>query len=228
MPWALVESDANTPEGVVPPIQLQFLGRQRFTQSRKPIFKPAGFTPRSTESLHQLPPRATLAPAAQQPRGDIAPLREVLRQSDHSQIFPAQPMQLEPFAHAPLDSERELQPAQRGRGVLPVKPAQRPSPRCTAPAALFPKLLLPGMEEGGLGGAMRSARRGAAFTPRSQAQEDAKAAHRRSMVNGSMKRLMCVPFVVSPFAATCDFILKCYRAFHYPCARMQGQELGYA
>ena len=34
-----------------------------------------------------------------------------------------------------------------------------------------------------------SARR-AAFTPRSQAQEDAKTAHRKSMVNGYMKRLM--------------------------------------
>ena len=63
---------------------------------------------------------------------------------------------------------------------------------------------------------MRSARRGAAFTPRSQAQEDAKAAHRRSMVNGSMKKLMCVPFVVSQFDATCDLILKCYRAFDTP------------
>lgn len=193
MPWALVELDANQRDGLVPPIQLQFLGRQRFTQSRKPNFKPAGFTPRSRASPHPAPPRTILAPASERPQGDTLH-REALRQGDLHQNVPAHAVRLQPFppivpAHGPEPDRGEVQPSQRGRTLIPVKPTQhQPSPRCVVPA--FPTLQLPGTDDGAPVGAMRSARRGAAFTPRSQAQEDAKVAHRRSMVNGSMKKLM--------------------------------------
>jgi len=177
MPWALVELDANQRDGAVPPIQLQFLGRQRFTQSRKPI-RPRGFTPRGD------------ARPARQERGEhpnAAPPREALRQSEASQnllqaVHAAQAPPLPPHPHSAAhvaDAER-CEPSHRAARVLPVK--RQPSPRINI--RTIPALVLTGMEE--RGGGIRSAR----FTPRSQAQEDAKAAHRRSIANGAMKKLM--------------------------------------
>ena len=79
---------------------------------------------------------------------------------------------------------------------MPVGAKRQPSPRPGGPAAVGARMAqggVPGIGLAGLdeaGSVMKSARRGAAFTPRSQAQEEAKQAHRRSMVNGFMKKLM--------------------------------------
>jgi len=183
MPWALVELDANHRDGA-PPLQLQFLGRQRFAKSRRPFIKPAGFTPRRSE-----PP-----PEAQRPTAAAAPAGDALQRA-------ANPPRLalpEAVAHAPGGAEgADAPPSHRGR-VLPVRPAQRqPSPRVALPRGAggppVPGLVLAVAEDGCGAGPLRSARRGAAFTPRSQALEDAKAAQRRNMANGYMKKLMCAP-----------------------------------
>lgn len=175
MPWALVELDANQRDGAVPPIQLQFLGRQRFTQSRKPI-RPKGFTPRGeARASHQ----------ERDERPDAAPPREALRQSEAAQqLLPAvyaAPPPPPPHPHSTAHAAH-AEPSHRAARVLPVK--RQPSPRINL--RMIPALVLTGVED--RGGGMRSAR----FTPRSQAQEDAKAAHRRSIANGAMKKLMSV------------------------------------
>lgn len=201
MPWALVELDANTGSHQ-PAVELKFLGRQRFTKSRNPIFKPAGFTPRGgseNKDVERDTPGGTQLPAHVPPREAMRldGLRGQLQQSEHMQQTPQAPSacRLVPIranAHW-QDGERSEAQSHRGR-VLPSKArffSQQPSPRISVPAglpAVVPTLGLVSLEDGGV--PIWSARRGAAFTPRSQAQEDAKAAHRKSIVNGSMKKLM--------------------------------------
>jgi len=214
MPWALVELDANRGDGQNA-MQLQFLGRQRFTQSRKPIFKPAGFTPRGHErhwkqekqqanqlsTVQHAEPHDSGAQGQQRDAWRQTSVMEQLRQNVqmHEDLTPAQVSSHArlalPTPALTLHEEREdSQTSSNGR-VLPVKLQQRqPSPRINiskgAGGMALPIHILAGLEEvGEAGGGIRSARR-AAFTPRSQAQEDAKTAHRKSMVNGYMKRLM--------------------------------------
>ena len=182
-PWALVELDANR-EGATP-VLLQFLGRQRFTKSRKPFIKPAGFTPRGRSDQ-----------AVQEDKGEKDELRPpfsfpggntLQRAVDPPRLaLPA----LAAHAAGGVDIA-DAPPSQRGR-VLPVKPSQRqPSPRVALPRGAGPAVQGLGLvvvDDSSAWGAARSA----AFTPRSQALEDAKAAQRRNMANGCMKKLMCV------------------------------------
>jgi HEAT repeat protein len=215
MPWALVGLDPNKGGG---PIQLQFLGRQRFTTSRKPsLFEPAGLTPRGrqlkpdkqvqgADSDACLPSPCHGEPSAQTrealrqivPRDSAEGLIEQLRGSDqmHQRLHALQQTpshrRVDLLSLNKLDNETgDAQASHRGR-VLPMRFSQRqPSPR--VPQAIsgvqVPGLGLAAVSDGVGAVAMRSARR-AAFTPRSQAQEDAKLAHRKSMVNGFMKKLM--------------------------------------
>lgn len=188
MPWALVELDANRDFST--PVVLQFLGRQRFTKSRKPLIKPAGFTPRgrSDQPAKQ---------AAHDDKGEKDTLRPPFSlPGGHTLQLAVDPprLALPALAHAAGGVESaDAPPSHRGR-VLPVKPSQRqPSPRVALPRGAGPAVPGLGLVAVDDGSAWGAARCSAAFTPRSQALEDAKAAQRRNMANGCMKKLMCVP-----------------------------------
>jgi hypothetical protein len=192
MPWALVELDANRfSSNSATPLMLQFLGRQRFTKSRKPFIKPAGFTPRgrSDQPAKQ---------AAHDDKGEKDALRTPFSlPGGHTLQLAVDPPRLALPAlavHAAGGEESaDAPPSHRGR-VLPVKPSQRqPSPRVSLPRGAGPAVPGLGLVAVDDGSAWGAARCSAAFTPRSQALEDAKTVQRRNMANGCMKKLMCVP-----------------------------------
>ena len=146
---------------------------------------------RQSEAMHQhlraLQAEQLPAQRSQQAGGDARiarPLPALALPSGGAEREPALPSHRcrVPALGMPVGAKRQPSPRPGGPGAPPGAGAARMAP------GGVPGIGLAGLDEAG--GVMKSARRGAAFTPRSQAQEEAKQAHRRSMVNGFMKKLM--------------------------------------